>query len=69
MGRKRKAEPKSRYRCGQCALARWLEDNRTLEGELFMLKCPHYKGGMVYHFATDVACERFEQRDSVTTLE
>lgn len=56
-------------KCGQCALATWLHDNVTNAGKLFLLKCPHYKGGEVYHFAKDTACEHFKQRDRETTLE
>ena len=65
---KKKATP-NQNKCGQCALAKWLEDNRTLDGELFLLKCPHYKGGEVYHFAKDTVCEHFKKRDRETTLD
>jgi len=49
-------------KCGQCALAIWLHDNVTNAGQLFLLKCPHYKGGEVYHFAKDNSCEHFVMR-------
>ena len=60
---------KSDNKCGQCALATWLHDNVTNAGQLFLLKCPYYKGGEVYHFAKDAACEHFKQRDRETTLD
>lgn len=69
MEKRRKEKPKSRYKCGQCALAQWLEDNRTLDGELFLLKCPHYKGGAVYHFASDTACDNYEPRERISTID
>lgn len=59
----------SNDKCGQCALATWLHDNVTNAGQLFLLKCPHYKGGEVYHFAKDAACEHFKQRNRETTLD
>jgi len=59
----------SNDKCGQCALATWLHDNVTNAGQLFLLKCPHYKGGEVYHFAKDAVCEHFKQRDRETTLD
>ena len=52
----------SNDKCGQCALATWLHDNVTNAGQLFLLKCPHYKGGEVYHFAKDNSCEHFVMR-------
>jgi hypothetical protein len=56
-------------RCGQCSLATFLEDNVTLTGEMFLLKCPHFKGGEVYHFAKDPACEHFKPRNRATTID
>ena len=69
MAKRRIGKPKSSHKCGQCALAQWLEDNRTLDGELFLLKCPHYKGGAVYHFGKDTACVHFEPRERISTLD
>lgn len=59
----------SKFTCGQCALAEWMHDNVTNAGKLFLLKCPHYKDGEVYHFAKDTACEHFEKRERETTLD
>lgn len=59
----------SKFTCGQCALAEWLHDNVTNAGNVFLLKCPHYKDGEVYHFAKDTACEHFEKRNRETTLD
>lgn len=60
---------KSENKCGQCALAVWIHDNVNNAGELFLLKCQHYKCGEVYHFAKDTACEYFERRNRETTLD
>lgn len=46
-------------KCGQCSLKTWIEDNLTLTGKPFLLVCPHFKGGEVYHFAKDPACNHF----------
>ena len=48
-------------KCGQCSLKTWVEDNLTLAGKPFLLICPHYRGGEVYHFAKDPACNHFKQ--------
>ena len=59
---KKKTATTNKYKCGQCALAQWLADNKTLNGDLFLLKCPHFKNGEVYHFAKDQACEHFRMK-------
>ena len=46
-----------------------MHDNVTNAGKLFLLKCPHYKDGDVYHFAKYTACEHFEKRERETTLD
>ena len=65
---KKKTE-KSEHKCGECALKTWLEGNLTNAGELFLLKCPHFKNGETYHFAKDKACEHFKVGKRVTTID
>ena len=48
------------HKCGQCSLKTWVKDNLTLAGKPFLLTCPHFKGGEVYHFAKDPACNHFK---------
>ena len=53
---------KSGFKCGQCALPVWDDDNLTNEGKRFLLRCKHFKNGEVFHFAKDNSCEHFVMR-------